>query len=111
MKKPGWCDMPSFDEFDGLLRINVGDGLTVQVAHVTYKGAKGVAVTAGNLFGSETILVPDLGDALKAMGMLHEQSFKRSQCKTEEQIKKCSLGIKEFGWKLLPNKAEEAVHA
>jgi hypothetical protein len=104
LQHPRWTDQPEFEEFDCLLDMLLDGPTMVQVAEVTHKGKTGIAVSAGNLFGSQTIMVPDHRQAFKALEFLQETCGRLERCKTEEAAKKCALSVSEHGWELLPNK-------
>lgn len=90
--KMNWNDQPAFDHFNSLACIWLTH-VHVQVADVVYKGKNGVAVTAGNLFGSSTILVPTHRQAFIAIEKLSELAQRRAENpKLEEQIKASDLG-------------------
>jgi len=107
LQHPRWTDMPDFEEFNGLADLAIDGPAMVQIAEVTYKGKKGVIVSAGNLFGSQTIMVSDCREALLALNYLRDTCAARERCKTDEQRNKYTITASEHGWKLLPNKEKE----
>ena len=101
---PRWLDQPDFECFEAVTELNMPNAMMVQIAKVTYKGEYGYIVSAGNLFGSQTIMVPDADEALLALNVLQIQARKVDASPS----KTLPLSIKKFpGWKLLPNKTDE----
>lgn len=106
LQHPRWTDQPEFEEFNGLLDLAIDGPFMVQIAEVTYKGRKGVAVSAGNLFASQTILVPDCREALQALNVLREASFTLDRVKPEQRAQ-YKISVSRHGWEMLPNKEKE----
>lgn len=104
LQSPRWTDMPEFDRFMAISELSLPDATMVQISDVVHKGEAGVAVTAGNLFGSSTILVADCRAALEALQVLCEAARAREHCRTEAQLEKHRIKASDYGWKLLPNK-------
>ncbi len=70
---PRWTDQPDFELFEAVTELNMPGAFMVQIAKVVYRGERGYAVTAGSLFGSQTIMVPNADDALLALNLLQTQ--------------------------------------
>ena len=101
---PRWRDQPEFECFEAITELLMHGSRMVQVAKVSYKGELGYMVTCGNLFGSQTILVPNADEALKALNVAQEQSRKVEEAGGKEVP---PFGVARYGWKLLPNKEEK----
>ena len=102
MKLKAWTDQPDFDSFEGICDLVFApEAIKVQVADVVWKGEAGVAVSAGSLFGSQTIFVPNYREALHAL-MVTCLSAKFCA-----KGKDASISAKKYGWKLLPNHEEK----
>lgn len=107
MLTPRWLDQPDFECFEAITELNLPNAMMVQVAKVTYQGGRGYMVTTGNLFGSQTILVPNADEALLALNVLQHQSRKIEEASKRNKDPE-PMSIKNYpSWKLLPNKGEE----
>lgn len=107
LQHPRWTDQPEFEEFNGLLDLAIDGPYMIQIADVTYKGKKGVIVSCGTLFGSQTILVNDCREALAALNYLQDAQAALSASKKNETWQSYLLDAKKHGWELLPNKEKK----
>jgi hypothetical protein len=102
LQTPRWLDQPDFDRFIPVTELHMEGAMMVQIADVVFKGHSGVAVSAGNLFGSQTILVPDFREALVALNVLQLQCRKLDSAARNNKPAE-PMSVSSYGWQLLPN--------